>query len=391
MMPSSSKATVAATNRLSSVKNFTVSGGSVNSTDRFINHIINGGTPCDPAPPPFRLSNFGENSLYTLVLLRHGESEWNLQNKYTGWCDVDLTPKGKQEARAAGRLLYENGIEIDHAFTSVLKRASFSCNMALNTARQHWVPITKTWRLNERHYGRHVGLGRQNECGFENGTVRDCLTIISLLTLPRWLCSSIFRSLQGYNKDTAYEELNLDQELVMQMRRSYDVRPPRMEDDHPYWHGDDRRYRKLSREQLERSRAESLKDAADRIMPFYDALIAPTLRSGSKCLVVSHANTIRTLIKNIDDISDEDIKGMSIPTGIPLLYRLDKDLKPVCPVTELDFRYMVEPKGYAHVSCVGVCSGCTTFSFPNDDLLCFVVTLGGPIWSTVLTACIWEI
>lgn len=127
-----------------------------NKSDRFINHIINGGTPCDPSPPPFQLANFGEDSLYTLVLLRHGESEWNLQNKYTGWCDVDLTSKGKQEARAAGRLLYENGIEIDHAFTSVLKRASFSCNMALNTAKQHWVGITKSWRLNERCYGRYA-------------------------------------------------------------------------------------------------------------------------------------------------------------------------------------------------------------------------------------------
>jgi 2,3-bisphosphoglycerate-dependent phosphoglycerate mutase len=147
------------------------------------------------------LSSYGEESLYTLVLLRHGESEWNAQNRYTGWCDVDLTDKGKMEARTAGRLLYENGIELDHAFTSVLKRASFSCNMALNTAKQHWVPVTKTWRLSERHYG----------------------------------------SLQGYNKDTAWEELGLDQELVMQMRRSYDVPPPRMEDDHPFWHGNDRR------------------------------------------------------------------------------------------------------------------------------------------------------
>jgi 2,3-bisphosphoglycerate-dependent phosphoglycerate mutase len=121
--------------------------------------------------------------------------------------------------------------------------------------------------------------------------------------------------LQGYNKDTAYRELGLDQELVMQMRRSYDVRPPRMDDDHPYWHGNDRRYKKLSREQLESSRAESLKDTADRIMPFYESVIASALRSGNKCLVVSHANTIRTLIKNIDGISDEDIKGMSIPVS----------------------------------------------------------------------------
>lgn len=274
--------------------------------DSMISHIISGGTPLDPAPPPFELANFGEDSVYTLVLLRHGESEWNKLNQYTGWCDVKLTPKGETEARAAGRLLFENGIEIDHAFTSVLKRASFSCNMALNMANQHWVPVTKSWRLNERHYG----------------------------------------ALQGYHKDKAYKELGLDQELVMQMRRSYDVRPPKMEDDHPYWHGNYRRYRKLSKEQLESSRTESLKDAADRIMPFYNSVIAPSLRAGNKCLIVSHANTIRTLIKNIDGISDEDIKGMSIPTGIPLLYRLDKNLKPVCPVSELEFRFMVEPKGY---------------------------------------------
>jgi Histidine phosphatase superfamily (branch 1) len=164
-------------------------------------HFVKGGTPCDPAPPPFTLADYGEESLYTLILLRHGESEWNSQNRYTGWCDVNITKRGEQEARAAGRLLYENGIELDHVFTSVLKRASFSANMCLNMAKQHWVPVTKTWRLNERHYG----------------------------------------ALQGYNKDTAYAELGLDQELVMQMRRSYDTRPPRMEDDHPYWHGTDRR------------------------------------------------------------------------------------------------------------------------------------------------------
>jgi len=163
--------------------------------------LWNGGVPCDAPPPPFRLADYGEESLYTLVLLRHGESEWNSQNRYTGWCDVNLTKTGELEARTAGRLLLENGIEVDHAFTSVLKRASFSCNMALNTSKQHWVPVTKSWRLNERHYG----------------------------------------SLQGYNKDTAWKELGIDQELVMQMRRAYDVRPPRMDNDHPYWHGNDRR------------------------------------------------------------------------------------------------------------------------------------------------------
>lgn len=117
------------------------------STSHSPTHFIKGGTPCDPKPPRFRLADYGEDSLYTLVLLRHGESEWNAQNRYTGWCDVNLTKRGQMEARTAGRLLYENGIEIDHAFTSVLKRASFSTNMALNTANQHWVPVTKTWRL----------------------------------------------------------------------------------------------------------------------------------------------------------------------------------------------------------------------------------------------------
>jgi 2,3-bisphosphoglycerate-dependent phosphoglycerate mutase len=269
-------------------------------------HFMDGGMPCDPAPPRYALAEYGEESLYTLILLRHGESEWNSQNRYTGWCDVDLTQIGRQEARTAGRLLYENQIEIDQAFTSVLKRASFSCNMALNAAHQHWVPVTKTWRLNERHYG----------------------------------------ALQGYNKDTAWTELGLDQELVMQMRRAYATRPPIMQNDHPFWHGHDRRYRKLTPQQLDASRAESLKDAADRILPFFNSVITPSIQSGKKCLIVSHANTIRTLVKHIDGISDEDIKGMTIPTGIPLLYRLDKNMKPVDPQIELEFRYMVEPKGY---------------------------------------------
>jgi len=166
-----------------------------------LTHFVKGGTPSDPVRAPFRLADYGDDSLYTLILLRHGESEWNSLNKYTGWCDVNLTENGRSEARAAGRLLKENGVEIDHVFTSVLRRAIFTTNMALNTAGQHWLPVTKSWRLNERHYG----------------------------------------ALQGYNKDTAYQELGIDQELVMEMRRSYDTPPPVMNDDHPYWHGTDRR------------------------------------------------------------------------------------------------------------------------------------------------------
>jgi hypothetical protein len=181
-------------------------------------HFVRGGTHCDPPPPPFTLSNYGDSSLYTLILLRHGESEWNSQNRYTGWCDVNLTPKGKEEAKQAGLLLKNNDIELDHVFTSVLKRAIMTTNIALHYANQSWVPITKSWRLNERHYG----------------------------------------SLQGYNKDTAYEELDIDQELVMEMRRSYRTKPPRMEDDHKFWHGSDRRYKSLSVEQLDKTRNESL-------------------------------------------------------------------------------------------------------------------------------------
>lgn len=275
-------------------------------------HLIQGGTPCDLSlndsihRRPYKLTDYGEESVYTLILLRHGESEWNASNRYTGWCDVNLTKRGEREARAAGRLLAANGIEIDHAFTSVLKRASYTTNMALNMAGQHWVPVTKTWRLNERHYG----------------------------------------ALQGYNKDTAYEELNIDQELVMEMRRSYSTPPPLMDNNHPYWHGNDRRYSKLSPDQLEASRAESLKSAAQRIMPFFNSVIVPSLKDGNRCLVVSHANTLRTLIKQIDNISDQDIKQLSIPTGIPLIYRLDKNMKPVDPNCELEFRYLVQPKGY---------------------------------------------
>jgi len=226
--------------------------------------------------------------------------------RYTGWCDVNLTKRGEYEARAAGRLLQENGIEVDHVFTSVLKRASITTNMSLSVAGMHWVPITKSWRLNERHYG----------------------------------------ALQGYNKDTAYDELGIDQELVMKMRRSYDTRPPNMNNDHPYWHGGDRRYKKLSHQQLENTRAESLKDAAGRVLPLFNSLVLPSLRAGNKCMIVSHANTLRTLIKHIDNISDEDIKGMSIPTGVPMLYRLDKHFRPVDPNVELEFRYMAKPKGY---------------------------------------------
>jgi len=253
----------------------------------------------------FTLDSTGDGALHTLVLLRHGESQWNTENRYTGWCDVPLTPTGEDEARTAGRLMFESGIELDCAHTSLLKRASFSTNMCLNTSFQHWVPVNKTWRLNERHYG----------------------------------------ALQGYNKDTAFKELGIDQEMVMRMRRSYETPPPMMGDDHEFWHGRDRRYRDLTTEELNASRGESLKDCANRLRPYWEQVVKRDLRQGKKVLIVSHANTLRSLIKEIDDISDEDIKGMSIPTGVPLLYRLDKNLKPVLP-SEIESRYGAELRGY---------------------------------------------
>lgn len=241
----------------------------------------------------------------TLVLLRHGESVWNSQNLYTGWCDVPLTPSGELEARTAGRLLYDNGFHFDTCHTSLLRRASFTANMCLNTANQHWVQVHKTWRLNERHYG----------------------------------------LLQGYNKDTAFKELDIDPLLLMRMRRTWDEPPPKMPDSHPYWHGEDRRYCGLGDDNLERSRGESLKMTAERVGEYYDLEIKPRLLSGSNVLIVSHANTLRSLIKEIDSIPEAAIKTMTIPTGIPMIYRLDPTtLTPIAP-SELKERG-TSPIGY---------------------------------------------
>ncbi|GMH61478.1 hypothetical protein TL16_g03266, partial [Triparma laevis f. inornata] len=225
----------------------------------------------------------------TLVLLRHGESVWNSQNLYTGWCDVPLTSKGEIEARTAGRLLYENGFAFDTCHTSLLKRASFTANMALNTANQHFVNVQKTFKLNERHYGR----------------------------------------LQGYNKDEAYHELNIDRELLMRMRRTWNTAPPKMEDEHPYWHGKDRRYQNLTEDELNSSRGESLLTTSLRCMDYFQEQIMPDLALGKCILVVSHANSLRSIIKVLDSISNEAIKVMSVPTGIPMIYRLDENNVPI--------------------------------------------------------------
>ncbi|GMH73980.1 hypothetical protein TrST_g6645 [Triparma strigata] len=240
----------------------------------------------------------------TLILLRHGESVWNSQNLYTGWCDVPLTPLGEVEARTAGRLLDDNGFAFDVCHTSVLKRASFTANMALNMANQHYVNVRKTWALNERHYGR----------------------------------------LQGYNKDEAYHELGIDRELLMRMRRTWNTAPPAMEDDHPYWHGNDRRYRDLTEQQLESSRGESLLTTSLRCMDYFQEEVMPDLAQGKCILVVSHANSLRSIIKVLDSISNEAIKVMSVPTGIPMIYRLDENNVPI-PPNRLH-EYGCEPIGY---------------------------------------------
>jgi len=255
-----------------------------------------------------------DEKLGVLVLLRHGESEWNVQNRYTGWCDVDLTRTGKTEAQRAGRLLYENGIEIDTCHTSELKRAHESAEISLKSAKcTSFVQLNKTWRLNERHYG----------------------------------------ALQGMQKDDAYKGLGMEREHLMKIRRTYDTRPPPMLEEHRFWHGNDNRYDGMSPLQLKKSRGESLKDCAARLMPYFKTQVLRDLRRGKRVLVVSHANTLRSLIKHIDGISDEDIKGMSIPTGIPLLYRLDKDLKPVKPA-DVSGKYHAVPRGYTNsAQCYG--------------------------------------
>lgn len=220
-----------------------------------------------------------------LILLRHGQSIWNLENKFTGWTDVDLTEKGIEEAREAGRLMEEAGLELDIAYTSYLKRATKTLDLALETFGMPNLEIEKDWRLNERHYG----------------------------------------ALQGLNKkETAEKE---GEELVHQWRRSYDVRPPALSKDDPRWPGHDPMYADIDPEKLPLS--ECLKDTVERVMPYWNETIAPQIKSGKRVLICAHGNSLRALIKYFDDISEEEISGLNIPTGIPLVYELDFDLNPI--------------------------------------------------------------
>ena len=223
--------------------------------------------------------------MYKLVLIRHGESTWNLENRFTGWTDVDLTDTGVQQAQQAGKLLRENGYDFDLAYTSVLKRAIHTLWHCLDAMDCQWLPTIKSWRLNERHYG----------------------------------------ALQGLNKAETAQKYGDEQVLVW--RRSYDTPPPTLAADDPRSERSDRRYADLAPEQIPLT--ECLKDTVARVLPFWNEAIAPSIQSGKRVLIAAHGNSIRALIKYLDNISDEDIVGVNIPNGIPLVYELDANLKPI--------------------------------------------------------------
>jgi 2,3-bisphosphoglycerate-dependent phosphoglycerate mutase len=221
----------------------------------------------------------------TLVLLRHGESTWNKENRFTGWTDVDLSPKGIEEARAAGRQMLNDGYLFDVAYTSVLKRAIRTLWLALDEMDLMWIPEYKTWRLNERHYG----------------------------------------ALQGLNKLETVERHG--EEQVKIWRRSYDIRPPALPPDDPRAPQRDPRYRDLKPE--EAPLTECLKDTVDRVLPYWNQTIAPAVRSGQRVLIASHGNSLRALVKYLDKIPNDKIVELNIPTGVPLVYELDDDLTPI--------------------------------------------------------------
>jgi 2,3-bisphosphoglycerate-dependent phosphoglycerate mutase len=223
--------------------------------------------------------------MYKLVLIRHGESTWNLENRFTGWTDVELTPTGVAQAQEAGRLLKAAGFEFDVAYTSVLKRAIWTLWHALDQMDRTWLPVVNDWRLNERHYG----------------------------------------ALQGLNKADMARQYGDEQVLIW--RRSYDTPPPALEPTDPRGQRQDLRYAKLRPEQIPLT--ECLKDTVARVLPFWNEVLAPAIRGGQRLVIAAHGNSIRALVKYLDGISDADIVGLNIPNGIPLVYELDADLKPI--------------------------------------------------------------
>jgi 2,3-bisphosphoglycerate-dependent phosphoglycerate mutase len=223
--------------------------------------------------------------MHKVVLLRHGESTWNKENRFTGWHDVDLTDHGRDEAREAGRLLKDGGYVFDVAFTSVLKRAIKTLGIALDTLDQLWIPVTKSWKLNERHYG----------------------------------------GLQGLNKAETSAKHGEAQTKIW--RRSFDIPPPPLTVDDPRHPSHDPRYASLKPSELPLT--ESLKDTIARFLPYWHESIAPVVKSGQRVIVVAHGNSLRALVKDLDDIPESEITELNIPTGIPLIYELDADLKPL--------------------------------------------------------------
>jgi len=223
--------------------------------------------------------------MHKLVFIRHGESTWNLENRFTGWTDVDLTPTGIEQAKQSGRLLKAEGYEFDIAYTSVLKRATRTLWHTLDELDRTWLPVVHSWRLNERHYG----------------------------------------GLQGLNKAETAKKYGDEQVLIW--RRSYSVPPPPLEPGDPRSERGDIRYAKLAPEQVPLT--ECLKDTVARVLPFWNESMAPAMRAGRRLVVSAHGNSIRALVKYLDGISDEDIVGLNIPNGIPLVYELDDELKPL--------------------------------------------------------------
>ncbi len=223
--------------------------------------------------------------MYKLVLIRHGESTWNLENRFTGWTDVELTPTGVAQARQAGRLLKEAGYDFDVAYTSVLQRAVWTLWHALDQMDRTWLPVVHDWRLNERHYG----------------------------------------ALQGLNKGDMAKQYGDAQVLVW--RRSYDTPPPALDAADPRGQRQDIRYAKLQPDQIPLT--ECLKDTVARVLPFWNESVAPAIKAGQRIVIAAHGNSIRALVKYLDNIDDNEIVGVNIPNGIPLVYELDADLKPL--------------------------------------------------------------
>ncbi len=235
--------------------------------------------------------------MHKLVLLRHGESQWNLENRFTGWHDVNLTEQGEKEGREAGRLLKAEGFAFDEAYTSVLTRAIRTLWLTLEEMDQVWIPVHREWRLNERHYG----------------------------------------ALQGLNKAETAEKHGDEQVLIW--RRSYDIPPPAMSTSDIAYAGKDRRYSGLNESDIPLT--ECLKDTVARFLPLWEKVIAPRIKAGKKVLITAHGNSLRALIKYLDGVSEEEIIGMNVPTGMPLVYELDECLVP------LNRRYLGDPNRVA--------------------------------------------